>query len=343
MSQAISIRETPPQTVLSNDQLQYIAKTEFVPTGLRGNLPAILACVATGRALGIDDMTAIRSIHIIEGKATFSAELMVMLVRRRGHSITGEVGEGTATVVGKRADTGDTMTSTWTLKMAERAGLAKKGNWVKYPESMLWARAVSQLCRMLFADCFAGATYTTEELGAEDTDSFGAPVDDDDGLFPPVDQPVPGLHSPEGVEIASPSQQRLILAKASEAGLDDDARHALIERVTGQPSTKAVPKALVNAVLEALGESDAGVVRAPDHEGTPSPDPDAEGVGASGSPSASSEAETLRRTLRTIAESAGVLADVDKRITNNAAEHGVDSATHIAWLKTQIARAEAVV
>ncbi len=25
----------------------------------------------------------------------------------------------------------------------------------KYPEAMLWARAVSQLCRMLFADCFA--------------------------------------------------------------------------------------------------------------------------------------------------------------------------------------------
>src|SRR5678815_5921249 len=107
--QAISVRENPPQTVLSNDQLKYIATTEFVPTGLRGNLPAILACVATGRALGIDDMTAIRSIHIIEGKATFSAELMVMLVRWRGHSITGEVAEGKATVTGKRADTGDTM------------------------------------------------------------------------------------------------------------------------------------------------------------------------------------------------------------------------------------------
>lgn len=153
--------------VLTNDQLQYIARTEFVPPGLRGNLPAILACVATGRAIGIADMTALRSIHIIDGKATFSAELMVQLVRRRGHSIVGSVTDGEATVTGTRVDNGDAMTVTWTSGMAERAGLLKKSNWAKYPESMLWARAASQLCRMLFADCFAGATYTPEEIGDE--------------------------------------------------------------------------------------------------------------------------------------------------------------------------------
>jgi hypothetical protein len=94
---------------LSNEQLRYIASTDFVPKALRGNLPAILACVATGRALGIPDMAALRSIHIIDGKATFSAELMVMLVRKRGHSITGEIGDGKATVAGKRGDNGDEM------------------------------------------------------------------------------------------------------------------------------------------------------------------------------------------------------------------------------------------
>ena len=133
---------TPNETaVLTNDQLSYIAATEFVPQGLRGNLPAILACVATGRALGIPDITALRSIHIIDGKATYSAELMVMLVRKQGHSITGDVSAGSATVVGTRKDNGDTMTVTWTLEMAERAGLLGKQNWRKYPESMLWARA----------------------------------------------------------------------------------------------------------------------------------------------------------------------------------------------------------
>lgn len=161
MSTEVAVRQ---QTTLTNDQLGYISKTEFVPPGLRGNLPAILACVATGRELGIGDMVSLKSIHIIDGKATFSAELMVQLVRRAGHSIVGEVSDGSATVTGTRIDNGDEMTSTWTLQMAERAGLVGKANWVKYPEAMLWARAASQLCRMLFPDCFAGATYTPEEL-----------------------------------------------------------------------------------------------------------------------------------------------------------------------------------
>jgi hypothetical protein len=175
----LELRERPQTVALSNEQLKFISGTEFVPPGLRGNLPAILACVATGRELGIGDMAALKAIHIIDGKATFSAELMVQLVRRAGHSIVGEVTDGSATVTGVRADNGDSMKSTWTLAMAERAGLLKKQNWVKYPEAMLWARAVSQLCRMLFPDC---GTYTPEELDGEV--SVGDPRVGSDGSVP---------------------------------------------------------------------------------------------------------------------------------------------------------------
>lgn len=160
MGSSIAVREP---NHLTTDQLSYIANTEFVPQGLRGNKPAILACVMTGRALGLDDMSSLRLIHVVNGRPTFSAELMVQIVRRHGHSISGSVKDGVATVIGKRADTGDEMTSEWTLAMAQRAGLANKQVWKAYPEAMLWARAVSQLCRMLFADCFAGGTYTPEE------------------------------------------------------------------------------------------------------------------------------------------------------------------------------------
>jgi hypothetical protein len=180
MGNDLAVRETPQVNVLTSAQLKYIAHTEFVPVGLRGKEPAILACVATGRALGIDDMTALRSIHIIDGKATFSAELMVQLVRRRGHSITGNFSADSCTVTGKRADNGDEMTVTWTKAMAQEAGLLGKNNWKKYGASMLWARAVSQLSRMLFADCFAGATYTPDEVSDAEyaeaaQDSAGGP------------------------------------------------------------------------------------------------------------------------------------------------------------------------
>lgn len=251
MSTDIAVRE---RNVLTNQQLEQIARTEFVPQGLRGNIPAILACVATGRALGIDDMTAIRSIHVIEGKATFSAELMVMLVRRDGHSITGEVGEGTSTVRGKRVDNGDEMTCTWTLAMAERAGLLRKQNWVKYPEAMLWARAVSQLCRMLFADCFAGATYTTEELGDEDTGADAVPQDTGDtgdGLFPPVDA------NGEIVEAGSDpvitdAQRRRLRAIQNRSGVSDDDLKELVWSVCGVESSKLIPARLYEQLVAAV-------------------------------------------------------------------------------------------
>lgn len=201
-------------SVLTGPQLKFIANTDFVPKSMRGNLPAIAACVATGRALGIPDMTALRSIHIIDGKATFSAELMVQLVRQRGHSITFVASGEACTVHGRRADNGDEGEFTWTLAMAENAGLLKKDNWKKYPESMLWARAVSQLCRMLFADCFAGASYTPEELGYGDVTAdelmdaepaiVGTPAWADAAAQPSIGE---GYAAPESVDKGGSGQQ----------------------------------------------------------------------------------------------------------------------------------------
>ncbi len=248
----IATREQTTQlaTVLTNDQLKFIANTEFVPKGLRGNLPAILACVATGRAIGIDDMTAIRSIHIIDGKPTFAAELMVMLVRRRGHSIVGEVGPDTATVTGRRADNGDEMKVTWTLEMAKRAGLVGKGNWKSYPEAMLWARAVSQLCRMLFADCFAGATHTPEELGDENLPEAEAPVGDD-REFPPVDENGE-IVAPGSRPVITDAQRKRLWTIATDANVSEERLRELVAQYAGVDSTKLIPRDCYEPLCEAV-------------------------------------------------------------------------------------------
>jgi hypothetical protein len=88
-------------------------------------------------------------------------------VRQAGHSVTIENGAGSATAIGKRCDTGDEHTATFTLDDAEAAGLAGKKNWKQYQESMLTWRAVSKLCRNLFSDVVLGAGYVPEELGAD--------------------------------------------------------------------------------------------------------------------------------------------------------------------------------
>lgn len=164
------VRHQPQR--LEAEQVRFISTTEFVPEAYRGNIPKIMACLAYGRELGIGDMEALQEINVIDGRPSMSANLMRKLVRSAGHSIQFEYGEESVTVRGKRADNGDEGAVTWTLAMAKRAGLLdKRGkSWERYPVQMLANRAVSWLCRDLFADCLRGLAYGPEELeqGPED-------------------------------------------------------------------------------------------------------------------------------------------------------------------------------
>src|SRR5690606_25227148 len=49
-----------------------------------GNPQAVLSTVMVGRELGLPAMAALRSIHVIDGKHSLSAHLMVALVLRSG-------------------------------------------------------------------------------------------------------------------------------------------------------------------------------------------------------------------------------------------------------------------
>lgn len=232
----------PDQWQMYRDMAGMFSKTEFVPKGLRGRPEAVLACIVAAHELGIGPMQGLRHIAIVDGKPAPSAELMVSLVRRDGHSISGSSTAQGATVTGKRHDTGDEMTVEFTSKMAERAGLLRKDNWRNYPEAMSWARAVSQLCRMLFADSIAGMGHTPDELGAE-TDAEGnvlvidvtpaeipakeEAVQDTPGVTPPEPSRVSPTTEPGGSDTqpATDKQKQRLVILAQELGWDDDERH----------------------------------------------------------------------------------------------------------------------
>lgn len=152
-----------------------VYSTEFVPRGVRGNKAATLAAMLYGHEQHLGPMTALGEIHMIDGRPTMSAALMLAKIRAAGHSVVGEVSAAGATVTGTRSDTGDTMTFSFTEEDATRAGLLSKDNWKKYPAAMYWARAVAQLARFLFSDVFIGSVYTPDELGAV-TDEDEKPV-----------------------------------------------------------------------------------------------------------------------------------------------------------------------
>ena len=150
---------------------EQIAKTEFVPPGLRNKPAAILACFMTGRELGLGPMASLQHIGIIDGRPNLSAELQVAKAREAGHQIEGSSSATEATLTGTRGDTGETITVTWTLDTALQAGLIDKIEdgkpirrsqngrplpWELYPQSMHGARAATQLCGMLFSDVLIG-------------------------------------------------------------------------------------------------------------------------------------------------------------------------------------------
>lgn len=143
-----------------------ICDTPFVPKPLRGDPHAVLACILTGRELGLGPMQSLQMVNVIEGRPAASAQLMRALVNRAGHRVdVVEAKQDSVTMSGTRRDTGARATVTWTLDDAHRAGLDKNPAWSKYPRSMLLARATSELCRMLFADVIGGL-YTPEESAA---------------------------------------------------------------------------------------------------------------------------------------------------------------------------------
>lgn len=161
---APAVPDAPSEWQAIQAQAAILAKSGVVPQAYRGKPDDIIAAALYGREVGWGITTALTHIHLIQGRPSLSAQGMCALVRARGHSIGGGMNDTEATVTGKRNDTGDTMTVTWTIAMAKTAGLAGKDTWKQYPAAMLWARAVSQLCRSLFADVILGLQYTPEEV-----------------------------------------------------------------------------------------------------------------------------------------------------------------------------------
>jgi hypothetical protein len=130
-----------------------------------------MACLLYGSDQGVGPMVSLNEISVVQGRPTMSANLMSAKARANGHKISRvEIRDKDGDIIGVTAkgvrSDGTEDEVTWTLKDAERAGLAGKSNWKTYPRQMLWARAVSELCRALFSDTFLGAVYTEEEIGA---------------------------------------------------------------------------------------------------------------------------------------------------------------------------------
>jgi hypothetical protein len=169
----------PPQAlslqVSSVDDLARLARV-FAASGLfgrNGNQETQVAECAirlmAGMEAGFSPFASATGVHIINGKPAFSSNLLAQAVRR--HPVYDyRVVEKSAKVCRIRflANGEEMGVETFTIEMAERAGLLKSPTWKAYPEAMLFSRALTAGMRTHCPDALGGhSAYTPEELGAE--------------------------------------------------------------------------------------------------------------------------------------------------------------------------------
>lgn len=146
-------------------------KSGYLPQTIRTPEQAVAIAMA-GRELGISVWRALNGINVISGKTQLSSELMADLIYRHhgGRALTVEESTATScTISYQRKDGGERKSYTYTMAMADRAGLGTNANYKKNPDAMLRARCISAIGRMAFPDTIAGC-YVEGEI-ADDDDS----------------------------------------------------------------------------------------------------------------------------------------------------------------------------
>ena len=164
--------------VRSVDDLQRLARL-FAASGLFGrstNPDATLAQCAVqllaGMEAGMTPFASITSIYIVNGRPGFSAQALAQAIKkhpRYDYRVVSKTAEACTVAF---YESGEKLgEETFTIQMAERAGLIGKGGpWKQYPEAMLFARALTAGMRTHCPDALGGhLAYTPEELGATGT------------------------------------------------------------------------------------------------------------------------------------------------------------------------------
>jgi 5'-3' exonuclease len=130
---------------------------------------AITAVIIRGRELGLGATTALDCFHVIEGKPTPYAYLMI--ARAKAHHdceyfYCKEANAESATWVEKNRRNPVETSVTYTLEQAKTANLYK-GGWLKNPEDMLTKTAGAKLARRAYPDAALGL-YAVVEMGGDE-------------------------------------------------------------------------------------------------------------------------------------------------------------------------------
>ena len=263
MAQAMVTKQSaldlaPNTWEMMKDQAVTLVKSGFLPYSIKTPEQAI-AIMLKGRELGIPAMQAFSHIHIIQGKPTISAELMLALIYKNcpeakieytryepdGCTITAtRPGHKPAVFTFDEAD-------------AKAAQLLGKENWKKYARAMYRSRCIAEMARSVFPDCLMGCSYTPEELNPDaKMDEEGQFIDVtpivDSNPRQPQSSPTPKPDKPKDAKrtpsifTGTPEQQQTVASILRTQKVPEHLWGDICERLQDRPSTE-----LKNAIAAA--------------------------------------------------------------------------------------------
>lgn len=236
---------------LMKQQAAELIKSNFLPSSIKSVEQAV-AIILKGREIGVPPMQALSHIHVINGKPTLSAELMLaqILKYHPRTKISYPERSGERCTIKVQRDGSDPSTFTFSMHDAELAGVTKNSTWQKYPRAMLHARCVSEMARSLFPDAIAGVSYCPEEMGAN-VDENGEVIDvptnekklDDKTDKSPVDTskatPPPNTAAFATFDKSNKDHLKFLLAFLEKKG-NPGMMNELVKRMEGKPALTGV-------------------------------------------------------------------------------------------------------
>lgn len=131
----------------------------------RGKPDEVTAVILAGHELGIQPMTSLKSIDVIQGQPALRAHAMRGLLQSKGHEIELVAADDNHCVMrGRRKGADAWQEVLWDIPRAQRLGLMGKDQWKKQPKTMLINRATGEICRLVASDALHGMPYAAEEL-----------------------------------------------------------------------------------------------------------------------------------------------------------------------------------
>ena len=235
------IREAAAVMADAHALAKAICNTQMIPQHFKGKPDECAAAMLYGASLGLDPMQAVKGIYVVHGSAALYARTMASIVLRDQHELwTVESTNEAVTVAGRRNGTDRVEQSTWTYERAQLAGYTSNAKYKTDPQAMLYAKAVSEVCRKIAPDSLAGV-YAVEELqlekvrpGADDRPARAVTAATFTSVTPkPEPTPAPAEEPPAGVdpdtgEVTGPTRAALdaMFTAFTDAGFDTDARTA---------------------------------------------------------------------------------------------------------------------